>query len=1073
MPTNAVPPVHALVAHTTFVRSVARAILRDADLADDVVQDTMVAAIEGGHRRRGAMRSWLGGIARKRAIDTIRSRQAARRREARAARSERAPSLEGLADLAEAGRCLTKALLTLPEHYRAILLLRYYEDLPPRHVSERLGVPVETVRTRTRRGLALLRDEFERVQGQDRKRTRAVLSGLAWPSRAGTAALVVTGVTLAKLVASFALVGFLIGAWLWSRQPEPEIDLGHTAAALATTPAETHPSALYSANVTAPPLRGAVRVRVMGAATQEPLRGVTVAYISDPNDSTSHRAEAETDGNGVALFERLPPTRVAMLHLSGMGGPPRHMPLRPVVANEVLREVVWWGAPGQITGAVRSIDGEPLGAAEIRVYPRAPDTAAEQMGRGLELATNWETLRPIATSRSDPDGTFALRDVAPGHWTVVARHERYDSDSQAVSVRSTATNSSVLLELVPALTRRGRLLDADGRPIVDAEVACRESLPAELHGYRFQRTDFEGTFLIQQPRSRESAGLLIRAPGYPNTMIDVPTDTDTITLHAGTPRLFRFERAEGAGPLAGALVHLLLLFPGTGGQMTRAIHTTATTDHRGSFSSSLPNGSLSSVVLVHPATGRVMHQGGVGLQKGAGGLRALQSAELTSETTTLSFEAGASQLVRGTVREADGTTLAGVAIRVSQGVLRGPETISDRTGRFELRYTPTSFMPVFAHLQATYPGLVQSESGAALPSEATAHAIEVDLTLVPSNSLRGRLADPRGMPVANARVTCELIELHAIGKPPPRTLSNPDGSFEIGGVPSGATGLLLLIEHADFVSESIPIAHVRANEPTQLGSITLRGGATCAVHVQAPDGTPVPYAQAAWEQNDGVGAVVVEGLGLEAPPPTGRRGGTGSADRNGMLRLRRLRTGRYRVHVSARGYIPRTAEFSVPADDEQGPDVTVTLTPATILKGRVFSRDKPLPGARVYPSAGADPLERLALLIAGLQYPLGRPTDAEGHFRMETQPREGALLLIDHPDHYVHAVDPSAPEQLEEIRLQPLSREDATRTAEVRKALAKLVQDMSQLDPRQGIDPSIGKRFRELQQEYEALRAPR
>ena len=51
----------ALLEHTAFVRSVARAALRGDDLVEDVVQDTMVTALEESHRRRGPLRAWLAG----------------------------------------------------------------------------------------------------------------------------------------------------------------------------------------------------------------------------------------------------------------------------------------------------------------------------------------------------------------------------------------------------------------------------------------------------------------------------------------------------------------------------------------------------------------------------------------------------------------------------------------------------------------------------------------------------------------------------------------------------------------------------------------------------------------------------------------------------------------------------------------------------------------------------------------------------------------------------------------------------------------------------------------------------
>ncbi|MEV2238170.1 SigE family RNA polymerase sigma factor [Micromonospora sp. NPDC049891] len=50
------------------------------------------------------------------------------------------------------------ALLRLPVAQRAVLVLRYYEDLPERQVAEVLGCSVGTVRSRTHRAVSRLRE---------------------------------------------------------------------------------------------------------------------------------------------------------------------------------------------------------------------------------------------------------------------------------------------------------------------------------------------------------------------------------------------------------------------------------------------------------------------------------------------------------------------------------------------------------------------------------------------------------------------------------------------------------------------------------------------------------------------------------------------------------------------------------------------------------------------------------------------------------------------------------------------------------------------------------------------------
>ncbi len=50
------------------------------------------------------------------------------------------------------------ALAKLPSRYRDVMVLRYNDNLKFREIAERLGEPIDTVKSRHRRGLALLRD---------------------------------------------------------------------------------------------------------------------------------------------------------------------------------------------------------------------------------------------------------------------------------------------------------------------------------------------------------------------------------------------------------------------------------------------------------------------------------------------------------------------------------------------------------------------------------------------------------------------------------------------------------------------------------------------------------------------------------------------------------------------------------------------------------------------------------------------------------------------------------------------------------------------------------------------------
>jgi hypothetical protein len=70
------------------------------------------------------------------------------------------------------------------------LLYRYYEDMTPAEIAARQGIPVETVRTRLKRGLARLRDTLDRRHGGKRAAWSAGLVaafGLEFSRGAGSA----------------------------------------------------------------------------------------------------------------------------------------------------------------------------------------------------------------------------------------------------------------------------------------------------------------------------------------------------------------------------------------------------------------------------------------------------------------------------------------------------------------------------------------------------------------------------------------------------------------------------------------------------------------------------------------------------------------------------------------------------------------------------------------------------------------------------------------------------------------------------------------------------------------------
>jgi RNA polymerase sigma-70 factor (ECF subfamily) len=157
--------VTTLLEHREWVRRLARTLARDEATAEDIEQDAWVAAISRPPGHASSLRAWLGRVTRNLAFNRRRAASRRTSHERTAARPEalRSPA-EVLAE-AEAHRRLVEVVLALAEPYRATVLLRYFEDLRPREVALKMGVPPETVRTRTRRALELLREGLTGQRG--------------------------------------------------------------------------------------------------------------------------------------------------------------------------------------------------------------------------------------------------------------------------------------------------------------------------------------------------------------------------------------------------------------------------------------------------------------------------------------------------------------------------------------------------------------------------------------------------------------------------------------------------------------------------------------------------------------------------------------------------------------------------------------------------------------------------------------------------------------------------------------------------------------------------------------------
>lgn len=153
--------------HQNEVYGVALRITGDRDAALDVVSSTFLKAYRAFDRydQGRPLRHWLLRIATNEAISYVRKRGRELRRRvdvdqaSSVADPQIAPDAESLAR--EDRARIRAAVSLLPELYRVVVVLRYFNELSVEEIAQVTGRPASTVGVQLLRGRALLRGALE------------------------------------------------------------------------------------------------------------------------------------------------------------------------------------------------------------------------------------------------------------------------------------------------------------------------------------------------------------------------------------------------------------------------------------------------------------------------------------------------------------------------------------------------------------------------------------------------------------------------------------------------------------------------------------------------------------------------------------------------------------------------------------------------------------------------------------------------------------------------------------------------------------------------------------------------
>ncbi|HEX6882111.1 MAG TPA: sigma-70 family RNA polymerase sigma factor [Planctomycetota bacterium] len=782
-----------LPAHAAWVRRLARSLVRDEAAADDLAQETALAALEL-EQRPAALRPWLVRVTRNFARRGWRARARRSARERAVARPEAVPGADESAARLELERRLVDELARLEPAVRHALVRRYLEGWSAARIARETGEPAATVRWRLQRGLAELRARLDRAHGGDGVQWRLALLPLCegappWADladllRSSTGASLISGVLTMKtasqaLVAAALAVALGLGAW-WTlgREPEPraaepvaQAELAPTPERATVEPVTPDPAQREVAPATprehaaepAPPPAVAGPPRAEGRCVDERLVPIGFARVSQVK--AAHATEAHADGT--FALELTPQRGTATLLVEAAGFASRFVELSvPPDASVALGDVAL--APGgAVRGRVLGPDGTGFPGAKVTV------TSPELWGTLEQVRTVGPRAELRLETRSGADGRFELAGLALGPARAWAGAEgmRF-AVSAPLEVRPDGVEVELVLEPMQREDRiTGIVLSPTGEPVPGAGLSGMVRLGGGGQGVAYEAGP-DGRFEIVA-RARHVYDLEVVDP------LDRWAHVPARGLRPGTHGLeLRFQEARW--------IDVRVRAPE--GHAPAGCEVLAEND----------DGQLERIELEPGAPGRLRVPGApFRVRAEARGFApALAGPFAPAEAPAeLALELVPEPGVRGRVL-ADGAPLAGAVVSLHRHdsawriehrgypCLVSPhgddETRTDSDGRFTL------------HLRraGTYLVRAEAEGWAARESELLALDPTVgrdglELVLGPGGVLEGRVRlapgrDPAGVIVAVNR-----------GDARPRTVrSGPDGSFRFEGLMAGPWQLL-------------------------------------------------------------------------------------------------------------------------------------------------------------------------------------------------------------------------------------------------------------------------------------------
>lgn len=836
-----------------WLHRLARALVRDPHLAEDLAQDSLVVGLEAP---APAGRAWLSGVAQRLARAHRRGRLLRTAKEAARARREASDVEQRTVEQLELHRRLTEAVMALAEPYRSTIKLRFFDGLSPAQIAAQRGVSAAAVRQQVHRGLGMLRTQLDREFGS----RGAWLAGcLALRGGVGSLSLILGAWSMKKIATAAAAI-LVAGLWWLS----PASDTAGEDGASPNPPAElvVAPQRSDAASVTVSTHALAERQEQSFAVRVRTADGRAAAATVHCWRTADRTIEQRTDPDGVARFPASDsPGGVAVFA-------PGQWPL--VTALPALREphdVVL--APGLLLAGTLSIDGQlaPAGLElGLQGTIELPDSAPDDIRALFRFATY------PATTATDARGEFRFAGLA-SHWRgtlTLPKHLWAVRGAPGTAQENQLNDLTPTPHLAVSATElpqvRGRVVwEDDDAPVADASVMLvarfvDTSIDTPSTGATGGR---DGRFVVPLIPSSSSWHDRWRDPAQRPAVASVEVLATSATALRSVTASFTAAQLAAAEPVVrlrhAPVRHFLARDPRglpvagarIGGELAgpTEISTPTGQDGRGTFVArdgaqhlGAPGYAVAPAVALHPAAGTA------------------------DDPLVFELQPDSQLVVR--LRDPKGAPAACASVDVITGQkpLRGnrwPYSLDEAFGASTVHYggklgddrqvvcaelTWTPDVSGTLVLRSLVPGLglrvvardrLRRELAAQeLTAPPLGETTNIDLTLPPTPApIVGRVRAHDGAPLARARVTLRLVAAED-GIRDCRVATDASGSFAIRHV--HGDGPFELVAEA---SGHTPMAH-RVDHARSRVEFVLHRGREVIVHLRDPAGAPVDVAVA-------------------------------------------------------------------------------------------------------------------------------------------------------------------------------------------------------------------------------------